>query len=154
MARLKRFERRHAGWPRTGIGAFAILVGGLWVTGIALWMWPADEIAQLAPEVIRWRRAAAVTHGAGAWIFCLLVGRWVWPHIALVWARRADLAWWLGTATAAIVGFVALSGLLLLYGPADAQPAVSIAHWWTAVGWPAVLLLHVRHLLRRAPPSH
>lgn len=151
---MRPYARRHAGWPRGGIALSAALILALWLTGLLLDAWPAEQAPLLAPWQSQMRHAAVVVHGIGAWAFCLFAGRWAWPHAALVWRRAADATWLLGLAAAGLALLVAASGLLLLYGPGDARDAAVLLHWWTAVGWPALLLLHARKLLARRPRHH
>lgn len=144
---MRPITRRHGGWPRGGVALSAALVLALWLTGLLLDAWPAEQAALLAPWQSQLRHEAVVVHGAGAWVFCLFAGRWMWPHAALVWRRAVDATWLLGLVGAAIAVLVAATGLLLLYGPGEVRDAAVVVHWWTAVGWPALLLLHARKLL-------
>ncbi|MGZ5179437.1 MAG: hypothetical protein ACXWC2_03105 [Ramlibacter sp.] len=151
---MRPFARRHAGWPRRGIVLSAALVLALWLTGLLLEAWPAEQTPLMQPWQAQLRHAAVVLHGVGAWIFCLFAGRWAWPHAALVWRRAPDATWLLGLVAAALALLVAASGLLLLYGPGDAHDASAVAHWWTALGWPVLLALHARGLFARRAWAH
>jgi len=147
VARLRHYARRHAGWPRRGIALSTALVLALWITGLLLDMWPAEQAPLLQPWQSQLRHAAVIAHGIGAWVFCLFAGRWAWPHVALVWRRALDTTWLLGLVSGGLALAIAASGLLLLYGPGDARDATVAAHWWTAIGWPVLLALHVRRLV-------
>lgn len=152
---MRHFARRHAGWPRGGIALSATLVAVLWGTGLLLDVWPAEQAALLLPWQSQLRHSALVAHGIGAWVFCLFAGRWAWPHVALMWRRAVDSTWWLGLLATSLALAAAVTGVLLLYGPGEGREASVAAHWWTAVGWPALLALHVRRLVqRRAAPVH
>lgn len=154
MARLRPYARRHAGWPRSGIVLSAALVLALWLTGLLLQAWPGEQAALLPPWQAQVRHSALVVHGIGAWVFCLFAGRWIWPHAMLVWRRAVDATWVLGLAAAGLVLLVAVTGLLLLYGPGDAREVSIAAHWWTALGWPVLLALHARRLFGRRAWAH
>lgn len=144
-------DRRHAGWSRRALVACGLLLLALIATGVLLEAWPAEQVAELEPWQMQVRRAATVVHGAGAWLFCLFAGRWIWPHALMVWRRSRHRAWWLGIANAALVIAVCATGLLLLYGPANLHDDAGALHWWLALGWPVLLLLHARRLFERLP---
>lgn len=141
---------RRTGWSRAAIAWTAALVVLLWGSGVLLHVWPADASFDLGATQMAWRRTALVAHGAGAWMFCLFAGRWIWPHAALVWRRRASWTWVGGIGMALVLLLVAVTGLLLLYGAAEIHPAAAAVHWWVAVGVPVLLLAHafVRRLHR------
>lgn len=138
--------RRHvprAGWRSSGVIGLALLTASLVLTGVGMHHWANASLADLADWENRLRRIAAVGHGTLAWLACLLAGRWVWPHVALVWRRRRrNSGWWLGLLTLATGACLALAGLLLLYGPADWRESLSDAHWWLGLVWPALWLVH------------
>jgi hypothetical protein len=83
-------------------------------------------------------------HGVLAWAACVLVGRWVWPHVSLMWTRRGGRgqAWWLGLVTLLVGLLMAGTGLGLLYGPADWREDSLALHWWMGLGWPLLCLVH------------
>lgn len=141
-------EPRH-GWNRLGIRLGLALLLALWVTGMALWWWPGDDLFQLAPWQAAMRRGAVVVHGVGAWVACVALGRWAWPHVTRTWHLPQRRTWWLGIAGLALLALVALSGLGLLYGPGDWHEGLVQWHWWVSVGWPALVLVHARRLLPR-----
>lgn len=130
------------GWSGAALAWTAALVLLLWASGVILYLWPAEALFQLGPAQVLLRRTAVVAHGAGVWLLLVLAGRWVWPHAALVWRRRADFTWFLGVAMAALLLAVAITGLLLLYGPADGHDGASALHWWMALGLPLLLAVH------------
>ena len=141
MAPLNAHVHR-TGWSRAAIACTAALVVLLWASGVLLQAWPADAAFDLGPTQLAWRRTALVAHGAGAWVFCLFAGRWIWPHATLVWRRRVNWIWLGGVAMALVLLLVALTGLVMLYGAADVHPAAAAVHWWVALGSPALLLAH------------
>lgn len=149
MAHVNRFAAHHGGWNAHAIAWTAGGVVLLWITGIVLYVWPAEVTFQLAAWQVALRRAALVVHGGSVWVLCLLAGRWVWPHIAQVWSYRRGSTWVLGIAGATLLLAVALTGFLLLYGPEPAHAAASAVHWWTALALPALFALHGRKWLRR-----
>ncbi|WP_143045031.1 hypothetical protein [Variovorax sp. YR216] len=119
-----------------------VLVLALLATGVVMHghepVVDTDELAS-----VQLHRAATVVHGLFAWIFCVVVGRWIWPHAVLVWSRRnGNWIWALGIVTAVVGGVGALTGLALLYGPADWREALTAVHWWAGLAWPVACLSH------------
>jgi hypothetical protein len=149
VAKLNRFVALHGGWHTRAVAWTAAGVLLLWASGVVLYLWPAEETFQLAAWQLLLRRAALIAHGCTVWAFCVLAGRWVWPHVVLVWDYRRGATWLLGVAAAALLGAIAASGLLLLYGTEATHAPASATHWWTAVGVPVLLALHGRGWLRR-----
>lgn len=149
MAHLNRFAGQHGGWNTRGVAWTAGGVTLLWITGVVLYLWPAEVTFQLAAWQVALRRASLVVHGGSVWVLCLLAGRWAWPHAARVWSYRRGSTWVLGIASASLLLAVALTGFLLLYGPEPAHATASAVHWWTALAVPALLALHGRKWLRR-----
>lgn len=136
-------QRWRAGWSRRGIGALALLLLGLWLSGMALWAWGGEWSPDTPPWQDQAHRAAQVLHGLLVWALCALAGRWLWPHALQMWGRKgARVAWWLGLVTAAVGGWVALAGFGLLYGPADWREAMVALHWWSGLLWPLLALAH------------
>ena len=149
MARLNGDPPRH-GWTRAGVRFGLALLLALWATGVLLELWPAEAVFQLAAWQAGLRHAALVLHGIGAWLACVALGRWIWPHAAIAWRMPTGRTWWLGLVGATMASAVAITGLALLYGPADWHEGLGQVHWWIGVGWPALVLWHAVRLLRRA----
>lgn len=150
MARLDRHPLRR-GWTHAGLRWGVALLLVLWTTGFLLELWPAAAAFELDPLKAGLRHASATVHGTASWFAWLAAGRWTWPHVAQVWRARSGGRWWLGIAAIALTCSIAATGLGLLYGPADWHDAVAQAHWWIAVGWPMLVLLHALPR-RRTPP--
>lgn len=143
MAKLNGAKRDHGGWSHAGATWLCILVLTLVATGIAMHGQDADAIMERSGWQEQWHHAATVLHGVFAWIFCLVAGRWMWPHIALVWVRRtSNWNWELGIAMALASVIAALTGLGLLYGAAGWREALSSVHWWVGLAWPAIGIWH------------
>lgn len=136
------------GWSRGGVLAGLALLLALLASGVLLWWWPAESAFERTPAQAAWRHAALVLHGAGAWGACMAMGRWVLPHVRRAWRLPSGGTWWLGLAAGLLLGVLALTGLGLLYGPADGHEAIGTVHWWAGLAWPALLLPHARRLLR------
>ena len=153
MARLNRHRVRH-GWTRTGVRFGLVLLVLLWTTGVLLGLWPADAVFQLESWKASLRHASAVVHGTLTWFACVAAGRWIWPHVAQLWAHRAAQRWWLGLLSVTLTACIAVTGLALLYGPADWHDAIGQWHWWIAVAWPVLVLVHALPRRRRAAASH
>src|SRR5450830_1504403 len=116
-------QRWRAGWSRRGIAALVLLLLGLWLSGMALWAWGGEWSPDTPPWQSQAHRAAQVLHGVLVWAVCALAGRWLGPHAMQMWGRKgARVAWWLGLATAALGGWVALAGLGLLW------PLLALGH--------------------------
>lgn len=98
------------------------------------------EIPLWQENVQRW---ATVVHGVLTWLFCVMVGRWVWPHASHIWRRHARLVtWFLGITTACVGLLLSLAGLGLLYGPGAWHDSLSMAHWWIGLFWPVLCGMH------------
>lgn len=137
-------SRPRAGWNRAGTGWLIAVVGVLLHE-----LNPADPQAVDWSEAARgWQRAASVSHGIFAWAFCILLERWIWPHIALVWVARRRWVWLLGLGVAGSGGVAALSGLVLLYGLADWRESMSATHWIAGLAWSALCIVHGWRRLR------
>lgn len=149
MARLTAWPPRQA-WTRAGVLIGLVLLIALWASGLLLEVWPAESAFELPAPQAALRHGAVVLHGVGAWVACIAAGRWVWPHVARVWRLPAGASWWLGIAAAAMAAGVSVTGLALLYGPGDWHERLGEVHWWIAVGWPALVLVHARRLWTHA----
>ena len=146
-------SRPRAGWNGAGTGWLIVVVIVLLASGVLLHeLNPADPQAVDWGDTARgWQRAASVSHGVFAWAFCILLGRWIWPHIALVWAARRRWVWLLVLGVAGSGGVAALTGLGLLYGLADWRESMSAAHWIVGLAWPALCVVHGWRRLRIRP---
>ena len=142
MAKLNRRRRDHGGWSGRGAVWLTVMVMVLLATGVVMHgNEPMVDADDLGPA--QWHRVATVVHGLFAWVFCLVAGRWIWPHVVLVWSRRnGNWIWELGIVTALVGGVGALTGLGLLYGPADWREILTFAHWWIGLMWPVACLAH------------
>ena len=146
MGRLNPTPRPRAGWTSRAIIWLAVAIAILWATGLLLHNGEAGAegaMADLSEAQMRWRHSASVLHGVFAWVLCVVAGRWVWPHIALIWARRPrHWVWIAGLLVAACGGLAALTGLGLLYGAADWRGQLSALHWASGLIWPALCIAH------------
>lgn len=135
--------RGRAGWSHHGAVWLVVVVGVLLATGWLLRESDPGAIAEWTDAERSVHRAASVLHGSFAWAFCILLGRWIWPHVGLMWAalpRRR--VWLLGLAAAVLGAVVALTGLGLLYGSADAREPLSNLHWASGLVWPLLCVVH------------
>lgn len=132
-----------AGWARS---TFLLMVGVcllLWVTGVVMYAWPASEVMDLTPVQASLRHVAGVVHGVITWLFCLVCGRGVWPHVRIMWHKhRASRQWLLGLINFLVLAVMALGGLVLLYGSPETRDAVSPVHFWVGAVCPVVFLAH------------
>lgn len=144
MAGLSRFAQRRAAWTEHGVGWLFIALLAMWATGCVLFAMPRESLAELPAWQATARHACVVVHGIGAWAFCLLAGRWVWPHLPSVWQRlRYRRQWWLGVLSMTWLAALGASGLMLLYGGENLQATVSWLHWWVGASWPLPLAAHL-----------
>ncbi len=145
-------RRPRAGWRFGTAGGFAFLIVALWITGWLLHHEDADAIVELTPTQMQWRHGAHVVHGVCAWLLFVLAGRWVWPHIALMFGHRSRRwAWIAGLLVAAVGAVTASTALGLLYGAASWRDPLSALHWAAGLVWPALFVAHGWHLLARFP---
>ena len=143
MENLNILARRHAGWSRVAVFALVVITLVLAITGVVMHVWSRDA----ALEVPEWQASllhmSTVTHGVLTWLFCMLAGRWIWPHVVLVWHRRAHTwVWVMGIASLGAGALLALAGLGLLYGRAEWHDGMSVLHWWLGMAWPLVCSAH------------
>ena len=132
-----------AGWRPNSFWAMTLVLSGLWLSGSLLWALPLQTLFE--PELAL-TRSAVVLHGVLAWPCCVLLGRALWPHLALVWPRRPAQAlgvWACGVLLLALLTLWLCSGLVLLYGSADGHELVSPWHSGSGLAWPLVYLAHV-----------
>jgi hypothetical protein len=152
MAKLKTPAKRRTGWNRAGVTWLAIITAGLWLSGVGMHLWAADAAFDLPQWQDHARRISTVAHGALAWFFCLLAGRWIWPHISTVWRRRSPPTMRpLGQLTLFTVAVAALAGLGLLYGSPPWRDHLAAVHWWIALFWPLLAGAHVAGYWMRDP---
>jgi hypothetical protein len=154
MEKLNPMTRRHAGWSRSAAVWLVVLTATLWLTGIAMHLLVRDGVLDMPPWQENLQRVSTVVHGVAVWLWCVMAGRWVWPHVLLVWRRRHDgLTWVLGAVTLFTLLALALAGLGLLYGLAAWHEALAALHWWLGLAWPALCLAHAwkRVFKRRSP---
>lgn len=138
-----RLTRRHAGWSPPALVWLIMVTGLLWLSGVGLHLWPQEAVMELSETAAALRRAATVSHGVLAWLFCLMAGRWIWPHVPMVWQRRGQrLVWVLGVLALGTGGCIALAGLVLLYGSPQLHDLAVPVHWWLGLLWPAWLGAH------------
>lgn len=143
--------RRHAGWSPTAVVWLVTLTLTLWATGVAMHLFGHDSVMELPLWQENLQRAATVAHGVLTWLFCIMVGRWIWPHVGQVWSRRTRTATWvMGIGTACLGSLLTLAGLGLLYGPGAWREVLATSHWWVGLFWPIVCAAHAwRRGLRR-----
>lgn len=94
--------------------------------------------------------ALLVTHGIAAAFALVVVGSLLPVHVRLAWRTRRNRI--SGVAALAIVGGLALTGLLLYYGNEDGRDIARWSHIAAGLG-AAALPLHV-WLGRRYAPAH
>jgi hypothetical protein len=143
--------RHLAGWGRAPFLAMTAICLLLWGTGVVMFAWPASELMDMTPAQASWRHASGVVHGVLTWLFCVMCGRGVWPHVRVMWHKhRETRKWLLGLANLALLLALALSGLMLLYASPDLHDASAPLHFWMGAVGPLIFLAHT---WRRFIPS-
>lgn len=140
-----------AGWGRSTFLWMAVVSLLLFSTGVVMFVLPASELVDMSPEQASWRHTSGVVHGVSTWMFCILCGRGVWPHVRVMWHKYGEtFQWAVGLANFAVLAAIALGGLVLLYGSPDMHDWVSPLHFWLGAFCP---LLFLAHTWRRLIPS-
>jgi hypothetical protein len=111
----------------------------------------SDTAHQMTPAQASWRHATGVVHGVSSWLFCILCGRGVWPHVRVMWHKQGTpVKWWLGMSNLMVLVAISLTGLMLLYGSPDIHDWVSPIHFGLGAFCP---LIFVAHTWKRLIPS-
>ena len=131
-----------AGWGRRTFLTMAVITAALWGTGAWMHAWPMEELFDMSPDEAFVRRICGVLHGVLTWVFCVMVGRGVWPHVRVMWHKAADAQWWFGCINLALFALLMITGLLLLYGNADLHEGASAPHYWIGLLCPLAFLPH------------
>ena len=140
-----------AGWGRTTFLLMAAVSLLLFMTGVVMFVLPVSELFEMPPAQTSWRHAAGVVHGISTWLFCIMCGRGVWPHVRVMWHKQNEtMKWALGLINLVLLVVIALGGLALLYGSPDLHDWVSPLHFWMGAVCPLVFLAHT---WRRFIPS-
>jgi H+/Cl- antiporter ClcA len=132
-----------AGW---GLVTFWMMTGvilSLWLSGLVMYWLPAEELPDMTPIQEGLRHACGIVHGTVSWVFCVMLGRGVWPHVRVMWHRRTRRAQWVwGTINLTMLGFLSLGGLTLLYGSPGLHEVMSSWHFWVGASLPLMYLAH------------
>ncbi len=132
-----------AGWGRTTFWLMTGVMGCLWMTGCVMYMLPATELMDMSPTLETVRRTSGIVHGVVAWLFCVMCGRGVWPHVRVMWHRHAQqYKWWWGMANLVLLVFLAFGGLVLLYGSPSLHDVLAPWHFWVGAAGPLIYLVH------------
>lgn len=132
-----------AGWGRATFWGMAAVSLLLFLTGLVMFALPVTELIDMTPAQAMVRHTSRVVHGVATWVFCILCGRGVWPHVRVMWHKQSDrLNWALGLFNLGLLAAIALAGLVLLYGSPDLHEAASPVHFWMGAFCPLVFLAH------------
>ena len=131
-----------AGWGRRTFLTMAVITAMLWASGAWMHAWPMDGLFEMDPNEAKMRRACGVLHGVLTWLFCVMVGRGVWPHVRVMWHKTDHAQWWVGCLNLLVFAFLMVTGLVLLYGNADLHDMVSAPHDWVGLLLPLTFLPH------------
>ena len=140
-----------AGWGRTTFLLMAAVCLLLFVTGLVMDVLPASELMDMSPAQAALRHSMGVVHGVSAWLFCILCGRGLWPHVRVMWHTQGEAVQWaLGLMNFSVLAAMGLTGVLLLYGSPDLHDSASPLHFWMGALSPLIFLAHT---WRRFVPS-
>ena len=136
-----------SGWHPGPFWGLLILLGGLWLSGVVLFVaqsdWLADGFAQEVDAILSWQHRSAVLHGLLAWCLCAWAGRHVWPHLQRFWARplwrRPSLSGW---AMLTWLAGLMLSAWGLMYGSSDGHEGWHALHVWPGLILPVLFYAH------------
>lgn len=103
---------------------------------------PIEQLPDMGEHEALLRRCTGIVHGVFAWIFCIVIGHGVWPHVRVMWHRSVDFHWAFGFANLGLFAILMLSGLALLYGTEAAHMDVSAVHFWLGFLCPVPYLVH------------
>lgn len=145
-------KTRHlAGWGRTTFWMMAAVSALLWSTGVVMFFLPVSELMEMTPSQTVLRHTSGVLHGVSTWLFCVICGRGVWPHIRVMWHKRTEKTKWiLGQMNFIVLLVLAFSGWVLLYGSSEMHESISPLHFWMGAACP---LIFMAHTWRRFVPS-
>ena len=144
-------QAHRAGWRGMTFWLMTGVVIGLWVSGWVMHALPAEDLADMSPAQAGLRHACGVAHGVGAWLFGVLCGRGVWPHVRVMWHRHVRQRQWLwGLLNLCLFVFLSAGGLVLLYGSPWLHDTLSPWHFWTGL---AGLGGYLAHTWRRFVPG-
>jgi hypothetical protein len=136
-------QHHRGGWTGVTFVGLSLVLGLLWVTGFVMLGWSSIDMLEISDSEALLRRSATVAHGVMAWVFCVLCGRGVWPHVQAMSHRhmnRWQSGW--GWVNLSVVVLLAVSGLLLLYGSAAVHEFISPGHFWVGALAPMSYVLH------------
>ena len=144
-----------AGWGRATFWIMAAVSLLLWSTGVVMFLLPASDLIDMSPTQTTWRHAAGVVHGISTWLFCVLCGRGVWPHVRVMLHKHSDMTQWaLGILNLTVFSTIALTGLALLYGSPDMHDGASPLHFWLGAISALVFLAHTWRRFIPAKSQH
>ncbi len=145
-------KTRHlAGWGRATFLVMATVCLLLWVTGVVMFVLPVSELMDMTPAQAMVRHASGVVHGVATWLFCVMCGRGLWPHVRVMWHKHGEqIKWALGLINLTVLLVIALGGLTLLYGSPEMHDWMSPIHFWMGAACPLIFLAHT---WRRFIPS-
>ena len=134
-----------AGWGGTTFWLMTGVVACLWLSGCVLYGLPVEDLPEMSVNQAVLRRASGVVHGCVAWLFCMLCGRGVWPHVRVMWHRHSQRGKWTwGLVNLLLFFFLACGGLVLLYGNPWMHESLLPWHFWVGAIGPAAYLVHTR----------
>lgn len=132
-----------AGWSRVTFWMMTAVILCLWVSGFVMYLLPVEAMSEMTSKQEELRRASGIFHGVASWLFCVMLGRGVWPHVRVMWHRRTQrVKWGGGVINLIMLTFLATGGLILLYGSPLLHDALSPWHFWVGALGPFIYLKH------------
>ena len=132
-----------AGWGRTTFWMMTAVIGCLWFSGCVMYWLPAEAMADMTETQETVRRVSGIVHGIFSWLFCVMLGRGVWPHVRVMWHRHTQQVKWIwGVSNLVLLGFLVLGGLFLLYSSPMIHDVLSPWHFWMGAFCPLIYLAH------------
>lgn len=135
--------KHRAGWGGATFWMMSAVVLSLWLSGVVVYTLPAEALPEMTPSQESLRRAAVLVHGVCSWLFGVMLGRGVWPHVRVMWHRRSQTGRWIwGVLGLAVLLFLTSGGLVLQYGSPALHDALSPWHFWTGAVVPVLYAAH------------
>ena len=128
---------RHQAWVHA-TWSLLFATGAGW---LVVRRWFAHE-GEFGLEPSAWEPWLLKAHGAGALVFCIVLGSLIPAHIRIGWRMRRNRA--SGAVFLALNGLLVVSGYLLYYaGGETTRAVVSAGHWGLGLAFPALIAWHI-----------
>jgi hypothetical protein len=143
-------------WSRVSFWGMSAVLAILWLSGLVMQLMSSVDMSDISVMEEGFRRATWITHGVASWLFCVMCGRGVWPHVRWMWHRhscRRRWRWLMGLLNLGWLLLLAVGGLLLLYGSTGMHELIVSWHFWLGALGPLIFLPHTWNRLRSQATS-